>query len=583
MAVAQEAGLQVARLSPGSDIDTAPDIVSGPEHDAARLSAADVSQYRLIFALQENGRFAEADRLIERLGSRLLMGHVLAQRYLHPDAYVSTYAELAGWLEGYADHPQATRIYKLARKRRPAEAPAPVVPVALRRESPREATAARRGTARDARARAWADQLADLADDRPDAALRRLDEAARKQSFAAIDRDHARWRVARTLLAAKNEDEALRQASMAAARSGAVEPRMHWTAGLAAWRLGRYEVAAQQFTSLANNASASGEDVAAGAFWAARSYLMIRRPELVPRFLRIAAAASDDFYGMIAKAMAGEALAFDWTEGGLQGGPDPMLLSFPAAQRAIALAEVGLRDLADEELSLLAMRARPEVAVGIVALATELDLPSAELGAAQIAGRKDGRQRTAAKFPVPKWEPQGGFSVDRALIYAVIRAESRFDPDAVSPRGAVGLMQIMPETGAAMARSLKLTSYTGGKSLRHPQTNIRLGQAYIQKLRRSKLVGDSLIHLTLAYNAGLARLEAWMKKLQPLGDDPLLFLESVPIAESRSYAKKVLVNLWTYRARLKQPTPSLDQLAANAWPGFEELDRLKSIRNARAN
>ena len=65
-------------------------------------------------------------------------------------------------------------------------------------------------------------------------------------------------------------------------------------------------------------------------------------------------------------------------------------------------------------------------------------------------------------------------------------------------------------------------------------------------------------------------------------DDPLLFLESVPVSESRLYAKKVLVNLWTYRARLQQPTPSLEQLAANVWPGFERLDD-KPIRNARAN
>ena len=78
----------------------------------------------------------------------------------------------------------------------------------------------------------------------------------------------------------------------------------------------------------------NGEEVAAGAFWAARSYLMIRRPELVQRFLGIAAAASDDFYGMIARALAGQAMSFDWTEEGLGGGGDSLLLSFPAARRA---------------------------------------------------------------------------------------------------------------------------------------------------------------------------------------------------------------------------------------------------------
>ena len=578
-AMADEPELRLARLSPYGAVDTRQDDVA-----AGRLSAADVSQYRMIFALQEKGRFDQADRLIERLRSRLLMGHVLAQRYLHPNAYSSSYGELAGWLDAYADHPQAGRIHKLATKRRPAGATAPASPRMADLVDVRDlGTAARRNPARDARARAWAAEQPDPADDAVGAALRRLDDDGAD--------DLARWRNARSLLADRKDDEALRQASVAASRRGAAEPGMHWTAGIAAWRTGRYELAAQHFTSLANSANASGEEVASGAFWAARSYLMIRRPELVQRFLRIAAAASDDFYGLIARALAGQAMGFDWTEEGVRGG-DPLIMSLPAAQRAIALAEVGEDELAEQELSALASRARPDIAPGLVALAAELDLPAVEVRAAQLAREKDGRRRSAAMFPVPKWQPDGGFSVDRALIWAMIRAESRFDPDAVSPRGAVGLMQIMPDTGASMARSLKLGGYKGQASLKQPETNIRLGQAYIHKLRRAKSVGDSLIHLALAYNAGIARLEGWMKKLGSMRDDPLLFLESVPVGESRAYAKKVLVNLWTYRARLNQTTPSLDQLAANTWPVFERLDEgLASaqaagkgpVRNARAN
>ena len=560
---AEDSGVRLARLSPYAAIDTRSD-----NAEAGRLSPADVSQYRMIFALQEKGRFDQADRLIEHLRNRLLMGHVLAQRYLHPTAYTSTYAELAAWLDSYADHPQAARLHKLALKRRPADAPAPASAVRQQRTAD-EGAAARRNPARDARARAWADQIADVADDR--------------RQGGSPDDELESWSVARSLLLLKDGDEALRKASEALAQHRAAEPGDQWSAGLEAWRRARYDAAAQQFTSLANNSAASGEEVAAGAFWAARSYLMIRRPELVQRFLRIAATASDGFYGMIAKALAGQAMAFDWSEEGLNASGDGLLLSFPAVQRAVALAEVGETELADQELLLLAGRARPEIAAGIVALAARLDLPAVEVRAAQLARNKDGRRRTAAMFPVPKWEPQGGFSVDRALIWAVVRAESRFDPDAVSPRGAMGLMQIMPDTGASVARSLKLSAYKGKTSLLHPETNIRVGQAYIHKLRRSKVVGDSLIHLALAYNAGLARLEGWMKKLGSMRDDPLLFLENVPIAESRLYAKKVLVNLWTYRARLNQAAPSLEQLAANTWPAFEQLDDARTIRNARAD
>jgi soluble lytic murein transglycosylase-like protein len=497
--LAEEGSFRVARLG-----DPAEPVARGEA--PPRLSAADVSQYRLIFALQEKGRFAEADRLIERIGSRELMGHVLAQRYLHPTAYVSRYDELARWLDRYADLPQATRIHKLALKRRPEGAPAPAGPVT----APAERRAVAGPTGNDAK-------------------------AARRQ----------------------------------------------WDAGLKAWQKGQYDQAAEHFTRLARNKAADDEDVAAGAFWAARSFMMIRRPQLVQRFLQLAATSSDGFYGLIAGALIGRARHFNWQPQGLRGGPDPMLAGFPAARRALALAEIGELALAEAELEALAARARPEVAAAILGLAEALELPAAEVQAAEVVRREDGRRHSASLFPMPKWRPAGGFTVDRALLWGIMRAESGFNPNAVSPRGATGLMQLMPSTGEALAKKLNV-AYRGTKTLRHPETNLRLGQAYIDKLRRSRLVGDSLIHLVLAYNAGLSRLEAWMKDLRRHGDDPLLFLESVPVPESRDYVKKVLVNMWTYRARLDQPSPSLERLAANEWPAFERLDE-GDVQSARRN
>lgn len=94
----------------------------------------DVSLYRRIFALQEKGDWRRADREIKRLVSNLLMGHVKAQRYLHPTHYRSRYRELATWMKHYADHPEARRIHKLALTRRPRNARKPRQP-----QSPRPA------------------------------------------------------------------------------------------------------------------------------------------------------------------------------------------------------------------------------------------------------------------------------------------------------------------------------------------------------------------------------------------------------------------------------------------------------------
>ena len=109
------------------------DAFVGPHLDQAsqehQLSAADIARYRTIFAVQADGAWIKADELIAQLENEILLGHVLAQRYLHPTQYRSRYQELAGWLDRYSDHPDARRIYDLAVKRRPGNAASPRRPI----------------------------------------------------------------------------------------------------------------------------------------------------------------------------------------------------------------------------------------------------------------------------------------------------------------------------------------------------------------------------------------------------------------------------------------------------------------------
>ena len=78
----------------------------------AVLSETDVDRYRAIFALQQDGRWSDANALVRRLHDRRLMGYVLAQKYLHPTKYRSRFSELRKWMAKYADHPQARRIHR---------------------------------------------------------------------------------------------------------------------------------------------------------------------------------------------------------------------------------------------------------------------------------------------------------------------------------------------------------------------------------------------------------------------------------------------------------------------------------------
>jgi hypothetical protein len=190
---------------------------------ARRARPADVARYRQIFALQEEGRFGEADQVAKTLGDRLLAGHVLAQRYLHPKAYRAQFDELAGWLEQHAELPQAQRIYRLAGARKPKGVRMPAQPTGGYLVG----------------------------------AGQELKEESVGEGF-----------------------------------------RRRMLPGFDAWRAGDFAGAADRFSALVGNDDRKGEELAAAAFWAARSQLRARRPHLVAGSLRRAARASDGFYGL---------------------------------------------------------------------------------------------------------------------------------------------------------------------------------------------------------------------------------------------------------------------------------------------
>jgi soluble lytic murein transglycosylase-like protein len=163
-----------------------------------------------------------------------------------------------------------------------------------------------------------------------------------------------------------------------------------------------------------------------------------------------------------------------------------------------------------------------------------------------------------AAYPVPALAPAGGFTIDRALVYAVVWQESRFNSLAVSPVGAVGMMQLMPASAASVSgdpnlKSDPITLFDVGK-------NLALGQAYITWLEQNA-GGYDLLRTIAAYNGGpttLAKTEAALG----YGADSLMVIESVPFAETRAYVRKVTAAYWTYRRQFGAPTRTLDAVAS---------------------
>lgn len=130
------------------------------------------------------------------------------------------------------------------------------------------------------------------------------------------------------------------------------------------------------------------------------------------------------------------------------------------------------------------------------------------------------------------------FGVDPALVASVIHAESRFRPRAISPRGARGLMQVMPETGAWLAHRLQLDEFTL-EELFDPVTNITLGTFYLSELAHE--FGGDWVLILAAYNGGRQNVKRW------LAGRATLAIEDIPFQETRYYVRRVLRAYRWYR------------------------------------
>ena len=163
--------------------------------------------------------------------------------------------------------------------------------------------------------------------------------------------------------------------------------------------------------------------------------------------------------------------------------------------------------------------------------------------------RRSGKLVDVALYPLPDWMPTDGFRLDRALVYAVMRQESAFNPRARSSAGARGLMQLMPATAAFIANDRSLRRRHVDR-LYAPSLNMALGQKFLRYLLGRSAIQGNLFFAVAAYNAGEGNLAKWK-----LRDDPLLFIETIHLYETRGYVERVLYNLWAYRMRLGSKGP----------------------------
>jgi soluble lytic murein transglycosylase-like protein len=478
------------------------------------LNRRDLMLYRRVFAAIDESDWATVDATLPHIQDRRLVGHVRAARFLSPGAD-TPFADLRAWLDVYGDLPEADDIHQLAQAKKPKGAYLP------------------------------RPHVGQPSDNDADAGINDM-HSAEPHTAAG---DHAFNRFY-----ASDDKAALADATRAISALGDRATTSHWIAGLAAWRLGDLKEAGKHFTTLALSRSASGWLQAAGAYWAGRVDERNGGAQAA-KWFGSASRYPTTFYGMLAQRKLGLDIAQEISAASLTASHLDTLADTPAGYRAIALLELGRRDLAAQELEKIDATGNPklEEAVIVTTEAGHLTHFSSNL-AQRIASPADA---TATYYPIPRWQPRSGFHVDPALLYAVARQESGFHPDVVNPSGATGLMQLMPSTANQMAHGRPA-------SLLDPSTNLELGQRLISTLMQDPNIGENLMLLAVAYNRGSGDPSKLQKLLDH--DDPLMAVESISKTETRTFIKNVLANYWIYRARLGGDTSSLTELAEGRWP-----------------
>ena len=491
------------------------------EASPTALSSEDRLSYTTAFDALRRGDLELARNSARQAKDRVLLGQVEFERLFHP-SHVATYDELAAWLETYSDLPMADRVYTLAMRRLPDGAAEPKRPGGLI-------------------SRTWASLTSP-----GDGGVNDPAKAAR--------------------VALNNDD-----------LPGAYEMGQQigdwWTAGLAAWRMDQHVDAFRAFEHVAQDPTEDPWVRSGGAFWAARAAGQSGRQERVVEYLRQAARWPATFYGQIALHQLGEEPVIENMgprpyEATLQRAsltPEPLgvdtralnafIQSDEDARRTVALYEVGRRSDAE-----LAARNGLRAASGDNA-ARQMWAGLYRLVSSGRAAQSEASRIDAIRYPMPELQPMGGFTIEKALVYAIARKETDFNANARSGAGAYGLMQVMPTTAAHMTGDQGYVRTP--QRLLDPAVNMKLGQDYVNRLFQIESFQGDLLKTVASYNAGPGPMLAAIRKLGA-DADPLLLIETIDVPQAREYVEKVVAAYWIYQRMMGAPVKTLEALAAGA-------------------
>lgn len=570
------------------------------------LTAAVANRYRQIFQAQRDGNGPVLQDQMRLLTDHVLLADVLAERYLAAGAHPSV-EQLRSWLHEYATQPDAENIQALLLK---IALPGTVQPQSFVRPLPSDARAdSIQGASAPVDPLMHAFVRNPLLDrtvqERAMTGLRGAESALHLVDITpGMTPPYAAQLYGEVALALLSQGEtlpALRHGSAGFGRGNSQVGLPAYVAGLAAWREGHIEAAYDLFQSAANAPVTAVELRAAAAFWAARAEG--RRHDVVGyvKWLHRAAIHHETFYGILASQTLelgrhGHARLPDGDVDVTLHDPVPVLAeidveavgAMPQGRQLYALLQVGERARAEALIRRMWMDVSADSArsrsLQLVAQAAGYEDLSEQL--ASLIMHQEAQTVKPTPLPLPALRPSHGFRMNPALVYALTRVESNFDPAARSGAGAQGLMQIRPVTASFVTTS-RITYDSHGVAvipvtpdmisrLHNPSSNLEIGQLYVLYLagQSSRVAtvrapeGGDLVRVLASYNAGPGAIARWEGAQKAEMRDPLFFMETLPNGETRDYVHRALTYTWLYAQRMGLPSPSLKALTRSEWPSF---------------
>ena len=545
------------------------------------LTDDDAARYAQIFLLQDKEKIETAKKVEAKLTDKSLMNEVLYQRYTSK-TYHTRGAELKSWMDKYYDMPGAERLYKIANIKQ-ATVRKPLAPHIITGKDYIETAQSENWTVKQ-----YSNSTTKTIDKFKRAIRSGSSKNARNiledKSFKAkiSDADYGRLAGRLAFLYYTNGEYELAK-KWGFVSSDANSEYGLWTMGLLYFKEQKYNESQKYFGRILDLTQINNARKTEAAFWAGRAADINGNRSDAKKYWKIAAAYPMSFYGALASTMLGDTPEYEFFDQECSDEDIVTLRENKYGKKALALLQVGRKDRAEQYLKyLVTAKSSDKLLHAVNAVSSLYGLPQVSIlvsGVMRDRGVSEINDDIiySAQYPLPNWEPLGGWSIDRALLLAITKQESGFKTNAKSNAGANGVMQIMPSTAKKVARKndIKMSEI----DINNPEHNMFLGQQYIVDLLQHQLIQNNIIKMLVAYNAGMGNLVKFEKSFST--SDPLLYIESFPAYETRNYIKRVMSNLWLYRARLNQPLTALKELSGGSWPYYNSEDEYVQNRDTK--